>query len=94
MPSALKTLHYRKDRILARNQHFSVRSGYLDDQFYQIRCDKDVLCTDLGERGENGFTLRGDTLMNVGILINEDSHDMKGDFRGLLIDLTDEDLLV
>lgn len=61
---------------------------------YRISCDKDVLCTDTGERGGNGLTLRGDTLMNAGILINEDSHDMKGDFRGLLIDLTDEDLLV
>ena len=61
---------------------------------YRISCDKDVLCTDAGERGGNGFTLRGDTLMNAGILINEDSSDMKGDFRGLLIDLTAEDLLV
>ncbi len=60
---------------------------------YRISCDKDVLCTDAGERGGNGFTLRGDTLMNAGILINEDSSDMKGDFRGLLIDLTAEDLL-
>nr|MCR5407173.1 alpha-galactosidase [Lachnospiraceae bacterium] len=61
---------------------------------YRISCDKDVLCTDTGERSGNGFTLRGDTLMNAGILINEDSSDMKGDFRGLLIDLTAEDLLV
>ena len=61
---------------------------------YRITCDKDVLCTDLGEQGEKGFTLRGDTLMNAGILINEDSYNMKGDFRGVLIDLTAEDLLV
>ncbi len=34
-----------------------------------------------------GFILHGDTIMNAGLLINEDSPDMNGDFKGVLIEL-------
>ena len=33
------------------------------------------------------FILHGDTIMNAGLLINEGSPDMAGDFRGVLIEL-------
>ncbi len=33
------------------------------------------------------FILHGDTIMNAGLLINEGSPDMEGDFRGVLIEL-------
>ena len=38
-------------------------------------------------RVSSGFVLHGDTIMNGGILINEASPDMMGDFRGVLIEL-------
>lgn len=38
-------------------------------------------------RVSQGFILHGDTIMNAGLLINADSPDMAGDFRGVLIEL-------
>lgn len=69
-------------------------SGLDPKKNYRVTCDKNVLCEDAGDPQDNAFILRGDTLMNAGLLINEDTPEMKGDFKGLIIDLTAEEPLV
>lgn len=54
-------------------------------KLYRVSSDKDILCLD----GRGDILLHGDTLMNAGILIDENGPDMKGDFRGVLIDVTE-----
>ena len=54
-------------------------------KLYSVSSDKDVLC--LKERGD--ILLYGETLINAGILIDENCSDMKGDFSGVLIEVTE-----
>ncbi len=74
-------------KVLARPNSRSVviRPQGLDPgACYSIICDKEVLS--MGQMPSD-FVLHGDTIMNGGILINEASPDMAGDFRGALIEL-------
>lgn len=51
-------------------------------KLYRVSSDKQIFGME-----EKTFVLHGDTLMNTGILINENVPDMAGDFRGVLIDV-------
>ena len=53
---------------------------------YMVSCDKNIL----GLAGDSykPLVLHGDTLMNAGIMINENAEEMKGDFRSVLIEIS------
>lgn len=77
-------------KVLARPNVRSVciRPRGLDPKAaYRISCDKDALSF---EHPSAAPLLHGDTIMNAGLLINEASDSMKGDFRGVLIELCRE----
>lgn len=72
-------------KVMARPNKRSIvlkLRGLDPKRLYKVSSDKQIFCMD-----ERSFTLHGDTLMNTGILINEDSSDLKGDHRGVLIDV-------
>ena len=67
---------------------------------YRVSCGKQVLGIEYaaGEPGERAagdsapdLILHGDTIMNAGLIINESAAEMKGDFRGALIDIKECD---
>ena len=60
---------------------------------YMVSCDKKILGLDHNEEDAAGdsykpLVLHGDTLMNAGIMINENAEEMKGDFRSALIEIS------
>ncbi|MBR4718681.1 MAG: alpha-galactosidase [Lachnospiraceae bacterium] len=90
-------------KVMARPNRRSgiIRLRGLDpERKYSVSSDKRVLgldyplpgaagYADADERSmmKEGLVLHGDTLMNAGIIINENVPDMAGDFRGVLIDV-------
>ena len=85
-------------KVLSRVNHRSSvlkLKGLNPSRLYKVSCDKQILCIEYPEDGiktgdDEGteLVLYGDTLMNAGLCIHEDAQDMKGDFRGALIELT------
>ena len=57
-------------------------AGPADESFHEEESPKEEAL-----RLSQEFILHGDTIMNAGLLINEGSPDMAGDFRGVLIEL-------
>lgn len=78
--------------------------GLEEDRYYRVLCDKRVLSLDYPSltadkasgtspaeeavKVSSDYVLSGATLMNVGLLINENIPEMSGDYRGVLIELT------
>ena len=64
--------------------------GLIPDRRYKVTCDKQIFSIDYtadGDGIETSYILSGATLMNAGILINENDSQMSGDYRGVLIEL-------